>query len=79
MAQTVVAVLVALAACAVVIAKVDNIIHEVRFAEVYRFAPAALPAAPNAASFLCPDTKHLRWRRYPACSALRAQCQPQFL
>lgn len=36
MAHTVVAVLVALAACAVVIAKVDNIIHEVRFAEVYR-------------------------------------------
>jgi hypothetical protein len=38
MTHTALAVLVAIAASAVVLAKVDNIIHEVRFAEVYRYA-----------------------------------------
>jgi len=71
----VVAVLVALAACAVV-AKVDNIIHEVRFAEVYRCAPAELPA-PNAAPPFDPDaTPSLCSLPHPACSALGVQRQP---
>ena len=38
MTHTALAVLVAIAASAVVLAKVDNIIHEVSFAEVYRYA-----------------------------------------
>jgi hypothetical protein len=79
MAQTVVAVLVALAACAVVIAKVDNIIHEVRFAEVYRFAPAKLPPAPNAASLLEPHDQAPPLATLPRLTALRAQRQPEFL